>query len=173
MIDAHHAFNVRTLPLEPPARVLDRSDVHTTVLDNDRLIDTKLLNETFLYHGTTEEVADVIAHHGFDERVASLAGMYGAGVYFADQACKSAQYCSEDHSGLKTLIVARVTLGDPYYASSGLSSIRRPPSRNKHFAQGLTYDSVIANSSSSQAHREYIIYDHRQAYPEYIVHFRE
>ena len=39
----------------------------------------------------------------------------GAGTYFANQSCKAAQY-AKDKGGVKTLIVARVTLGDPYCA---------------------------------------------------------
>ena len=51
--------------------------------------------------------------------------------------------------------------------------IRRPPERGKAFKPGLIFDSVVANQSSSQAHRELIVYDHRQAYPEYLVYFKE
>ena len=76
---------------------------------------------------------------------------------------------------------------------------RRPPLRGGAFAPGLTFDSVVANmyaarrsglrASRAQAsrtpkltslasgrgriHREFIIYQHTQAYPEYIVWFRE
>ena len=74
---------------------------------------------------------------------------------------------------------------------------RRPPLRGGAFAPGLTFDSVVAN----MLHREFIVYDHKQArrpaptptaaaascapsslnpppptpqaYPEYIVWFRE
>ena len=45
---------------------------------------------------------------------------------------------------------------------------RRPPLRGGAFAPGLTFDSVVAN----MLHREFIVYDHKQAYPEYIVWFR-
>ena len=41
------------------------------------------------------------------------------------------------------------------------------------WAEGLTYDSVVANASASQVHRELIVYDHRQAYPEYLVRFTD
>ena len=34
----------------------------------------------------------VQSKHGFDERVARLEGLYGAGSYFADALCKSHQY---------------------------------------------------------------------------------
>ena len=77
-------------------------------------------------------------------------------------------------SGEKTILVARVALGDPYYATSNMSNHRRPPNRNSLFwSAGTTYDSVVANSQGSQVHRELIIYDHRQVYPEYIIRYKE
>ena len=177
MLDEHRAHSIRVHPLSPPARTLDRrpngGDAH--VLDEDRMLDQGL-NECFLYHGTSPEIADVIVEHGFDERVAALSGLYGAGVYFANQSCKSAQYAQADHKGEKTLIVARVVLGDPYYAIGQMSQQRRPPMRNETFRYwqvGTLFDSVVANVSTSQAHRELIVYDHRQAYPEYVVRYRE
>ena len=80
---------------------------------------------------------------------------------------------------------------------------RRPPELGPPFPRGVTYDSCIANASTTQRHREhhtathsalgtfiflpphaaktpcaarvageYIIYDHRQCYPEYIITYR-
>jgi hypothetical protein len=172
MTDTHHANCVQASPLSPAAVPIapPSASQPAGVLDEDGLLEPRL-NETFLYHGTSHDVAGVIARHGFDERVAALNGLYGAGVYFANQSCKSAQYANDP--GLKTLIIARVTLGDPYYAPPGAPlRVRRPPERTKLFNKGVTFDSVVANSGGSQAHRELIIYDHKQAYPEYIVTFK-
>ena len=36
-----------------------------------------------------------------------------------------------------------------------------------------TATAVVANASGSQIHREFIVYEHRQAFPEYIVYFKE
>jgi hypothetical protein len=128
------------------------------------------LNEVHLYHGSSAEVVDIIVHHGFDERVAQMSGLYGAGVYFANQSCKASQYVTADQKGVKTLIIARVSIGDPHYAASGLQNQRRPPERGSPFSKGTLFDSVVANGGTgSQVHREIIVYDHRQAYPEYVV----
>ena len=174
LVDTHHANNVHVQPLSPPAVNIDRAAQRGGdggVLDPDQLLEAPL-NEVFLFHGTTAATADVIVQHGFDERVASLHGLYGAGTYFANQSCKAAQYARD--RGVKTLIVARVTLGDPYYATGHLAQHRRAPDRGAGWSKtGLTYDCVVANTSGSQAHRELIVYDHRQAYPEYVVRFRE
>lgn len=157
------------------------------MLDDDKLLEPGL-NEVFLYHGTSSDTADVIAEHGFDERVASLQGLYGAGIYFANQSCKASQYCEpkkadplylnmgQQKKDVKTLIVARVALGDPFYTMSSLSKQRRPPERSTRtgWKPGLLYDSVVVNAGdNNQVHRELILYDHKQAYPEYIVRFRE
>ena len=165
MVDTHHANNVHVKPLNPPAVPLDRAAGKGKggpggVLDVDMLLEPGL-NEVYLFHGTTREVADIITHHGFDERVGNLSGLYGAGVYFANQSCKAAQYAKD--SGVKTLIVARVTLGDAYYTTGHLTQYRRPPERDTRvgWKPGFTYDCVVANSGGSQAHRELIVYDHR------------
>ena len=177
LIDMHHANNISVKPLSPPVVRIDRTGKGGgPVLDPDNLLEAGL-NEVFLFHGTTHQVADIITHHGFDERMSNLSGLYGAGVYFANQSCKAAQYAKD--SGVKTLIVARVTLGDAHYASVMMQQYRRPPERDTRYGwkPGVTYDCVVANSGAmlhgTQAHRELIVYDHRQAYPEYIVRFRE
>ena len=171
LVDTHHANNVHVKPLNPPVVHSGKGKGGAGLLDADGLLEPGL-NEVYLFHGTTSEVADIITCHGFDERVANVSGLYGAGVYFANQSCKAAQYAQD--SGVKTLIVARVTLGDAYYATSNLSQHRRPPERDTRIGwkPGLTYDCVVANTGGSQAHRELIVYDHRQAYPEYVVRFR-
>ena len=65
-------------------------------------------------HGTSEWVIrDIIARTGFDERVANLRGLYGGGVYFACESCKSAQYAPVDSTtGCKMLVISRVVLGN-------------------------------------------------------------
>merc|ERR1712232_1238948 len=129
------------------------------------------MNEAYLWHGTQPDLArNIIAKHGFDERVCNTQGMYGAGIYFAEEACKSGQYCKKGSDGLYTIVVSRVVLGAPYYSPTSLSGIRRPP---EHMSvRGLPYDSVIANRSMSKVHRELIVYDMNQCYPEYLIHFR-
>ena len=79
--------------------------------DPDGLLDANL-NEVYLMHGTSDWVIrDIIARTGFDERVANLRGLYGGGVYFACESCKSAQYAPVEN-GLKMLVISRVVLGN-------------------------------------------------------------
>ena len=73
------------------------------------------VDEKILLHGTSYNNASSIISEGFDHRTCQSA-LYGLGVYFACAACKSDQYTLEhDHLG-RTLIIARVALGDSYVA---------------------------------------------------------
>ena len=103
LVDTHHQNNVKVRPLQPPVRPL--------LADPDGLLDANL-NEVYLMHGTSDWVIrDIIARTGFDERVANLRGLYGGGVYFACESCKSAQYAPVEN-GLKMLVISRVVLGN-------------------------------------------------------------
>ena len=57
----------------------------------------------------------------------------------------------------------------PYYANRAMRGLRRPPEIPGR--QWILYDSVVANyvGGSGQVHREFVIYDRLQAYPEYLV----
>merc|ERR1719213_880054 len=82
------------------------------------------LNERLVFHGTTPDYVEQIAQRGFDERLANLSGLYGAGIYFAEKSCKAFRYSG--NGPLRCLLLTRVLLGDPYFASGPLRSIRRP-----------------------------------------------
>lgn len=120
-------------------------------------------NEVLLWHGTKAEIIDTIVKEGFDERVCSLSGMFGAGLYFAENSCKSGQYAETDRMNSHWFLLCRVRLGRAYYATSPMNSVRKAPDG---------FDSVVFNPRSGHAmghHRELIVYDRYQAYPEYIV----
>jgi len=177
LVDRHYAYNIRVRPT--PAKLPD--------FDKDGLVDPNL-NEMFLFHGTSHEMLGVIADHGFDERVSALNGGYGAGIYLTDDFCKASEYASADSAtGDKVLFINRVVLGDPIFMKSALRNARRPPERGGDFSPGTTFDSVIATTVSTkfspgpigsggevrgEEHREIVVYDHHQVYPEYIVHFK-
>ena len=89
-------------------------------------------NERLLPHGTPDcDRARGIATEGFDNRVARN-GLFGKGTYFAAQTCKSAQYATPDGMKSKaspqmvgTMLIARVAIGDPYYAPRGCPDLSR------------------------------------------------
>ena len=171
---------------EPAALDLDgRESVMTEsqpYLDCGELL-ARDVDEKILLHGTSWYNANSIVENGFDHRTCAR-GMYGDGVYFAGAACKSHQYscgyqCSSAHTPAcrceRTLIIARVALGDAYYASETRYGKRRAP--NRHGATG-THGSVVVNPGQImghhnpiQAHQEFVIFDREQAYPAYVVQY--
>ena len=126
-------------------------------------------NEVFLFHGTDPQLAKVIAKHGFDERMGNLSGLYGGGCYFAENSCKSNQYARATTAGGEhAILYCRVAMGDAFRTSSQLKNRRRAP--DKPGGGGGTFDSVLA-SGGAQVHREFIVYDRNQVYPEFIVYY--
>ena len=139
------------------------------------------LDEKILLHGTSWENAGSIVQNGFDNRICQR-GMYGAGVYFAGAGCKSHQYTCAQHFHLccgcdceRTLIIARVALGDAALATETRYHERRPPVRNNSSG---THDSIVVHPglitghhSQNQVHQEYVIFDREQAYPSYVVQY--
>lgn len=138
-------------------------------------------NEFYLFHGLNAAIVDTIANEGFDERVSNLQGVFGSGIYFADTPSLSLSFahtrsCSqigEAHGvsacscrgtrGLRVLLLCRVCLGTPYVTADTqeLRGLRRPPHRT---AETL-YDSVVAGAQPP----EYVVFDRRQVYPEYVI----
>eukprot|EP00435_Cladocopium_sp_Y103_P000242 s4761_g1.t1 len=139
------------------------------------------LDEKILLHGTSWDNADFIVREGFDHRTCQN-GFYGAGVYFAAAACKSHQYTCDLHKNTRctckderTLIIARVALGDSYIARATRLGERRAPIRSA--ASGV-YDSIVVrpgpvqgHHNFEQVHQEYVIFDREQAYPSYVVQY--
>lgn len=156
---------------------------------NSLMVD-KETNEFVLWHGTSPTIPiklpdgtvqqqntwEVLARHGFDERVASDRGLYGLGSYFADASSKSHQYARiMNKDGQHCMLSCRVTMGDPYLTQGTLRGQRRPP--NNPATPGLPYDSVFAMEGvtdngrgyGSQFHNEYVVFAKAQVYPEYVI----
>jgi hypothetical protein len=133
------------------------------------------VNELFLFHGTSDETAMTIARHGFDERVASLGGLYGAGSYFADSSCKSHQYTRRSAAGEHVLLLCRVTMGWPFATSTMHPNQRRPPENPAMGSGKRPFDSIFAESGKAkggaQFHNEFVVFDRNQAYPEYVIYY--
>ena len=138
------------------------------------------VDEKILLHGTSWDNANSIVREGFDHRTCQHA-LYGAGVYFACAACKSHQYTCEKHKWCcscrceRTVIFARVALGDAYTAAETRMFARRPPIRSESSG---TYDSIVVkpgwvqgHHNQYQFHQEYVIFDREQAYPCYVVQY--
>jgi hypothetical protein len=101
------------------------------------------INEFYLFHRTSSKSARFICEHGFDERVAALNDLYGAGSYFAVNSCKSHQYSDRyKDSPTWVMLVYRVVMGSPYSTSTLHNGQRRPP--DNAATPGRPFDSIFA-----------------------------
>lgn len=123
------------------------------------------LNEVYLWHGTRQLNVEHILQDGFDERVCSLTGMFGAGLYFAEDSCKSGQYAEKSISSSRShfFFLSRVLLGRPHHTNQPMPEIRKAPDSFDSVVFSPTEDSPLGH------HREFVVYDRYQAYPEYLV----
>eukprot|EP00961_Rhodomonas_salina_P125928 1696749-Rhodomonas_salina.1 len=133
------------------------------------------VNELFLFHGTsTLKVGKLIAEQGMDNRVADDKGLYGAGCYFADWSCKSAQYTDKasPSSGTHVFLLCRVLMGFPCMIRGNAIHKRRP---DQNEDTNRPYDSIFAQkgvaNQGDQKHNEYVVFESTQVYPEYLVQF--
>ncbi|KAK3559943.1 hypothetical protein QTP86_029546 [Hemibagrus guttatus] len=132
-------------------------------------------NERMLFHGSP--FVNAIIHKGFDERHAYIGGMFGAGIYFAENSSKSNQYVYGIGGGTgcpvhkdrscytcqRQLLFCRVTLGKSFLQFSAMKMAHSPPGH--HSVSGRP-------SVNGLALAEYIIYRGEQAYPEYLITYQ-
>jgi hypothetical protein len=137
---------------------------------NDLKLDGSL-NEVFLAHGCSQGAADSILQEGFDIRFSNTNGgsLYGQGMYFATEICKCHQYTGAKQLGVfGHIIIARVVLGDACRLQDKYDG-KVPPQRSDGKNR---FDSNAVDPTGSlrgQAHREYVIFDGAQAYPEMLI----
>ncbi|KAB5555330.1 hypothetical protein PHYPO_G00032530 [Pangasianodon hypophthalmus] len=128
-----------------------------------------------LFHGSP--FVNAIIHKGFDERHAYIGGMFGAGIYFAENSSKSNQYVYGIGGGTgcplhkdrscymcqRQLLFCRVTLGKSFLQFSAMKMAHSPPGH--HSVSGRP-------SVNGLALAEYVIYRGEQAYPEYLITYQ-
>ncbi|XP_058492823.1 poly [ADP-ribose] polymerase tankyrase-1-like isoform X3 [Solea solea] len=132
-------------------------------------------NERMLFHGSP--FINAIIHKGFDERHAYIGGMFGAGIYFAENSSKSNQYVYGIGGGTgcpthkdrscylchRQMLFCRVTLGKSFLQFSAMKMAHAPPGHH----------SVIGRPSvNGLAYAEYVIYRGEQAFPEYLITYQ-
>lgn len=150
----------------------------------------KLGKPTQLFHGTSLSRAKAIAKEGFG--LPSRAGLYGKGIYFADNASKSAAYAPENSwapffrrwskDGFMNAFKresGQMLLCDVYLGSyRTVMSCDTTLSPEKDLQAGWfrnmfslgDYNSVYA-PGGFLSHSEYIVYETHQAIPRYLVEF--
>ena len=75
----------------------------------------------------------------------------------------------------RTMILARVALGDSFLTSATMPEARKSPKRH---SSGALYDSVLVNPgliashpNRNQDHQEFVTFDTAQAYPYYVTEY--
>ena len=120
-----------------------------------------------------------------DVCLASDGGLYGAGLYFAENSCKSNPYCQhhgdrgqsgfeQDGTALLVVVLCRVVLGDIYHLGALQSLVKgrcAPGNAAPHSRGGGAFDSTVA-CGGMQVHREFIVFDNAQVYPEFTILFK-
>ena len=128
-----------------------------------RVIDPGV-NEYWLWHGTDASTADILAQTGFDIRVASRSGLYGAGSYFADAFCKANQYAGTPNArGQHCVLYCRVLVGNAYCTTAHHQNELRPPPLDAGDATKGVYDSIYAEigvaNGGAQKHNEFVVFE--------------
>lgn len=155
-----------------------------------------VVNEHWLFHGTTAEAAKGIAENDFrlDMSGSNAGTLYGKGIYLAENATKSDEYGEgpkgpastgeEAEMGFEAprpppgpppplvresyILVCRSTLGRVNYNDE-----QRPdPDRLQKSCLSGDYDSVLGDRLKlNRTFREIIVYNDDHVYPEYIVKY--
>jgi poly [ADP-ribose] polymerase 10/14/15 len=129
---------------------------------------TSKFERKWLFHGTTAEIVPKVAQQGFNRSFCGRnATMYGKGVYFARDASYSSSkaYSAPDPNGIQRMFLCRVIVG---LCSKGVKDAVCPDVRDA--AQHLLFDTTVDNVKDPSI---FVTYHDAQAYPEYLVHFKQ
>lgn len=124
-------------------------------------------NEKKLFHDACHTTINHINEHGFNRSYAGKnAAFYGDGTYFAVKANYSADdtYSKPDPQGHKFVYLCRVLVGE---FTNGAKGINVPPLKSPSTID--RFDSVTDNSTAPSM---FIIFHDSQAYPEYLITFK-
>lgn len=124
-------------------------------------------NTVYLLHGTRMSNVQNILEGGLKAKFALSSGaVYGKGLYFTDSSCKASQFATQGGC----ILVCRVVLGR--------MEVLQGTCPKRLFATN-GYDSSMAKKSHTEApsglpqlHNEFIVYDDRACYPEFVIRFR-
>ena len=138
-----------------------------------RSFDTDV-NEVYLFHGTNPESADKIARGDFRIDKAGQ-GMFGRGIYLAENSSKSDEYAREGagvFAGQFAMLICRAVLGKVREEKDPGDYRGRVMDGNYGGSRG-EYDSVCGDRKAAVGtYREFILYEEAAVSAEYIVLYR-
>lgn len=133
------------------------------------------INEYYVFHGTLADTMDSVLTQGLDCRMSRGTAMFGQGAYGAESSTKADQYVDKKENRQKIphqMLLVRMCLGDICLYDLPAAHRRAPCKRCRndnckaHKPKDF-YDSVVGDGK--WLFREFIVYDKRQAYPEYLI----
>ena len=129
--------------------------------------DTEVLlraERRWLFHGTDKDTVPKIIQQGFNR---SFCGKnmtkYGKGVYFARDSSYSFPYAKADAQGVKSMFLCRVVVGE---YCTGVLDACVPAAR----IGSVLFDTTVDDMADPSI---YVTYKDAQAYPDYLVRFRQ
>lgn len=128
----------------------------------------KRFERRWLWHGTNSEVVDKILNQGFNRSFCGKnATAYGKGVYFARDASYSSHpmYSVPDAQGNQYMMACSVCVGE---FCQGKHDALTPDVRDPR--SHSLYDSTVNSMTNPSI---YVTYHDAQAYPEYLITFRQ
>lgn len=137
--------------------------------DRNRL--SRAANTVYLLHGTKPKNVKKICRAGLQTRFSlNTDGIYGKGLYFAENSCKASQYAFADNSKRHCIIVCRVVLGRIQTLHEECPA-RMFPDRGYHSTAAKSLF-TSRDGGITQKHDEYIVYDEAACYPEFVVTYK-
>jgi len=134
------------------------------------------INEVYLFHGTQPSAVRAICEEDFALSMAGInAGcLYGPGLYFAEASSKADEYADDDKQGifmgLYAMLLCRVVCGNPNYSSD---LVPKAQQLVDSVLADHTHHSVLGDREACRGtYREFVVFDSRQVYPEYVVIYR-
>ena len=135
---------------------------------NNNTPGVEAMERRWLFHGTQPDVISKIEHQGFNRAFAGRnAVRYGRGVYFARDASYSSHetYSVPDANGVQHMFLCRVAVGD---WCKGVNEQLTPDAKPHNHLE--LFDSTVDNVFNPSV---FVIYHDAQAYPEYLVSFKQ
>lgn len=137
-------------------------------------------NEVYLWHGTDNRSAHLIAKNDF--RIQSAGSAHGKklgkGAYLAGSSSLADAYAPPDKDEVRTLILVRTALGKVHVTTKRASAwssnkrVDRTVSTTK-LVKTMEWDSVLGDRRKVVgSHREYCVAFAHQLYPEYLVMYK-
>eukprot|EP00434_Breviolum_minutum_P002831 symbB.v1.2.002488.t1/scaffold131.1/size310497/8 len=95
--------------------------------------------------------------------------LYGRGIYFAENGTKSDEYTTPDSSGIRHLLICRVTLGRIFYTDLKDTD---PRACEDACLKGKFHSILGDRKKCRGTFREFVVFDEEQVYTNYMLTYR-